>query len=250
MVLRRLLNLTGGTNMPDNKTRECSACKVQVSADLSYCPLCGKYLLLNEGDKIEKKDSSFPDYDYTYINRGKWVRTIKTTFINASLICFLINILFGSKPYWFPYVIASLALLYLTVFLPFKRENNFLQCLVRSAVLCSLFLIFIDFYNYKMWGTIFGWSFVYAAPSVLTAFSIVIGILGLSLRKYDVLHFYASLVMILLSGIYLGLKFLFFETTPAWATLMFVCASVIVSIVLLTFKYKKVLKDMLKRFHI
>lgn len=236
--------------MLDNKKRVCSACKVEVAKDLSFCPLCGKYLLLEDGDKIEKTDAIYPDYDYTYINRGKWVKLIRNLFLDIAIICLLINILWKTEPYWFPYVFVCLFCVYWTVFEPFKRRNNYLRYLVRISIFSSFLLIFIDCYNYANFNTELGWSLAYAAPCVMTGFDLLIGILGLCSRKNDIMFCYGSIIMIFWSIVYFICKVLFFAELASWGTKMFLYAAFIITIILFTFKYQKVFKDIHKRIHI
>jgi len=231
-----------------DKTRRCDICNVQVSSDLSFCPLCGKYLM-DSGEKVNNEDAVFPNYDYTYVKRGQWVKMVRNIFIATALIVMIVNLLFTSLIY-FPYAWTSLLFIYLAFIQPFKSKGNYLRYAVRLAVCASALLIFIDMYNHLVFEYQFGWSLAYAAPCVLTADAVLIGILALSTHKFELLHFYGALFMVVLACIYLLVESVFFKDVAKWPVLMLICASFVAVLCIFTFKKKKIAKDIKKKFHI
>lgn len=234
--------------MQDN-SRYCTSCKTKVSKDLSFCPLCGKYLL-EENEKIETNGATFPNYDYTYIRRGRWIKTVRNTFVTLALIVLLINLMFSPKVLYFPYVWTSLVYVFFVCIEPFKNKTIYLKFLVRVALLTSLFLIFIDYYDHITLKTDFGWSLSIVAPSVLTGFSVLIGLLALFNKKFEIMHFYGSFMMVIVAIFYYLINIIFFREFVDWAILMFLCASVISVLLLFTFKNKIIMKDVKKKFHV
>ena len=66
--------------------RRCNNCNVDISSDLSNCPLCGKYVL-NESKKEQPQQNkySFPIYSMNEIYRAKWVNIIRLFFVKHYL---------------------------------------------------------------------------------------------------------------------------------------------------------------------
>ena len=89
--------------------RKCSNCNVDISSDLANCPLCGKYVLdERKNETVEENKYSYPIYSMKEIHRAKWVNIIRIIFWLLGGISLLVNLIFKTKPYFFPYVITAL----------------------------------------------------------------------------------------------------------------------------------------------
>ena len=228
----------------------CTNCKVWVSADLKYCPLCGKFVLKSEEDKPMEQINSFPRYDFTYIYKQKWLKLVNRILFLLALISVAVNFVFLTKPMWFPYAWVGLLLLYITVFYPFKDDRNHVTCLPKMGVWIAFCLMFLDVYDYLCLGTTFGWAVFVVSPCVLMATMIVSCILSLCLYKSSGGIFKGMFGLLLLAIILFVLKVTIFEDYVNWPIWLNLFASVIAFFVPILFKRKKMSREFNKNFHI
>lgn len=232
------------------KNRHCEACKVDVSSDLRYCPLCGKFLPQSSDQKPQRNETSYPDYDFSYIYRAKTIRVISDVLLLAGLLVVIVNLLVWTRPLWFPYVLASLFTFYMVLVFPFRSDENYLSSVPVSVVVISLFIIFIDSYGFLTQGFIFGYSIAYVAPSVLSLGTLVCGLFGLFSNKYDIVCLKGIVTLNIFAFIFLVVKLAAFKHFVSWPTVAFFAMSFGFLAMILIFKYKKFTKEMNKKFHI
>ena len=81
--------------------RKCAKCNIEVSSDLSNCPLCGKYLLNEKNnEKVAENKYSFPVYSLNQIYRTNWVNLIGLIFLLAGIISIIVNLIWRTTPYF------------------------------------------------------------------------------------------------------------------------------------------------------
>ena len=164
----------------------CSNCKVSLSSDLSNCPLCGKFCNSQE-DQLVENPNSYPLYDFKTVNSIKWYNKIRGCFWIVGLICILINLIFPTKPYWFPYVFAALIMIFHVFIDPIKVSvKSYIKNLNIMSILVGLFLIFIDAYDHYTLQTDFGWSISYVSPIVMLAGVVASSFLCFFYKKQEV----------------------------------------------------------------
>lgn len=229
--------------------RKCNNCQVEVSKDLSNCPLCGKYLLKNN-EKIEENKYSFPVYSMSNIYRAKWVNIIRTLFWIAGIISVIVNLIFKTTPYFFPYVITALIML-MTVFIqPLAKKGNYLKSITNSSIILSLFLIFIDVYDHYTIGTTFGWGLSYSAPLLLSVTVISSAIICLVSKRLEVNMMNSVGILMIYSIIYFFIVLLAFPSLVIWPSLVFMFVSTGWFFLLQTIKHNLIWKEIKKNFHI
>lgn len=232
------------------ENRYCPNCKVSVSSDLSNCPLCGKYVL-KTGEQTQENPKSFPVYSFKNFQNIKWYNIIRGMFWITAIICLLINLIFPTKPYWFAYVWALLIMIFHVFIVPLKeRASEYIKELIIMSVLVSMFLIFIDAYNYFVLSTKFGWALVYAGPFIMLAGVISAGFICLFTKLYESALLRSVSFMGFFSILYFLVCFIWFNNLPLWPSLAFMCGSLFVVVALELFKRNKLVKELQKEFHI
>lgn len=231
--------------------KKCERCNVDVSRDVSNCPLCGKYLLDDKmGERPETNKYSFPLYSMKDIYRTKWVNIIRILCWLAGIISIIINLIWKTTPYFFPYVITAL-FVFMTVFIaPFERKKSYAKLITRSSIIVSLFLIFIDAYDYFTLGTRFGWALEYTAPFLLSAIVITSAIICLASRRTEVDMLKNVWVLMIYSIIYFLVVILGFDGLAVWPSLVFMCVSVGWFLLLQVIKRNLLWKELRKNFHL
>lgn len=233
-----------------DKSQHCDVCKVDVSSDLRYCPLCGKFMSKKGDQKPQRNEKSYPDYDFSYIHRAKTIRIISDILLLAGLLVVIINLLAWTQPLWFPYVLASLLAFYMVLVFPFRSDENYLSSVPISVVVISLFIIFIDSYGFLTRGFVFGYSIAYVAPGILSLGSLVCGLFGLFSNRYDIVCLKGILTLNISAFIFLVIKLAAFKHFVSWPTVAFFAMSFGFLAMILIFKHKKFIKEMNKKFHI
>ena len=228
----------------------CANCKVNVSADLKYCPLCGKFVLGKEGDSPKELPSSFPKYDLTYIYKEKWLKLVGRIFILLALISMAVNFVFLTDPMWFPYALVGLALIYIIAFSPLKEDRNHIVCLPTIGICIALGLMFLDIYNHFALGVEFGWAVFLVGPCVLILTNIVSCVLSMCLVKNSGGLMRGMLWLLLFAVLCFVLKVTIFEEYINWPIWFNMFSSLISFITPILFKQKRVGRELNKDFHI
>lgn len=228
----------------------CQHCRVDVAEDLKYCPLCGKFVLKDEHDEAVEGGNSYPIYDLSYIYRAKWLKVVKDVLWFSAFLVVLINLLFDTAVYWFPYVLAGLFAFWKVVFLPFKEGENHIRRIPVSGLIIALLLMFIDIYDHICWGTALGWAIVFASPAVLTATTIMSLILSISTSKYDVQLIRGIVYLVIISVIVFVLRLFIFRSFAIWPTFMFLVSASASLFILLVSKKRRMVKEINRNFHI
>lgn len=232
------------------QNRYCDVCKVSVSSDLTNCPLCGKHII-KTGESVEENKKTYPEYSFKGFQTIKWYNITRGMFWIAALLCVFINLCFPTRPYWFPYVLAMLVMVFHAFIEPLKATvSSYVKELTIMSILVSLFLIFIDAYNYYTLQTKFGWALVYASPFTVMASVIASGVICLCSKKYENELLRSVTFVAGYSIIYFIVVFFAFKNLPLWPTLSFACVSILMVVVLELFKRHKLVKELKKEFHL
>ncbi len=230
------------------KDRYCSSCNVEVSSDLTNCPLCGKYIAKNQ--KATVNENSYPVYDLKFVQTAKWYNIIRVLFWLAAVCCVVINLVEPTREYWFPYVLAALVMLFYVFIRPIKvTVKSYIKSLTAMSVVVAIFVIFVDWYNHFSFGTKFGWSVTYAAPFVMFAGVLAAATISFCYKRYENELIRSVAFMGILSVVYFIVIALCFNF-PLWPSLTFMCTSVGLVVVLELFKRRRILENLSHEFHI
>lgn len=227
----------------------CKSCEVSVSDDLKHCPLCGRFVRTNENTKPKTSGASYPTYDFSYIYQEKFIRVLGDLLLLAALIATATNLVFWTEPLWFPYVITSIVTVYYLLVHPFKNDENYLKSVSLSTIIVALFIIFIDLYNSVTTNLTFGWSITFVAPFVLCFGSLTCGLIALFSRKYDIYCLQGLFTLLVLSILFLTMKFIWFKDSANWPSYMFTAITVGMFVLIFIFKSKKLKSELNKNFH-
>lgn len=228
------------------QNKYCEACHVEVAADLTNCPLCGKYL----GSQIPTQNTptTFPIYSASKIKRGKWIQFVRNCFILVAALCVLINVIFRDTIFWCLYPVVGLLCIYFIFVRPFKNQGFYLHTLTQMGLFTSLLLLFIDAYNHHLFQTKFGWSLVYVVPFVLLGFTILVNILCLTSNKRDFLYVKSSLRLLFYSLLLFIVKLVWVPGVN-WPTVALFCTALGLLSFVLIVKKQKLQKALIKKVH-
>lgn len=229
--------------------RRCNDCGVDVSSDLVNCPLCGKYLL-EKGETVEKNNYSFPVYNFESIHKEKVLKLVRNMLLLAAAICVFVNLIFWTKPLWFPYALVGTFCIYMVSVHPLRNGGNYLKAVPVSTFYLSLLLVFIDAYDYLTVGTKFGWAFAITVPWLVTGVALVCAIIAFTKNKNSISLAKRMMYMAAMSVIYFCVKVSIFKKLPTYPSLVMVCVTVGFWLLLLMIRPKHIAKDLQKDFHI
>jgi len=230
--------------------RYCENCKVHVSSDLTNCPLCGKHIIKNGETALENK-RTYPRYSFRTFQHMKWYNILRGMFWITAIICVVVNLCFKTTPYWFPYVLAALVMIFRVFIEPIKLSvKAYIKELCILGILVGMFLIFIDAYNYYTLKTAFGWALAYSAPMIIMATVLACFVICLCSRIYEVQLLRSITLVGIFSIIYFLVVFFAFRNLPIWPSLTLMCVSLGSIGVLEIFKRNKLIRELKKEFHI
>ncbi|MFI3164445.1 MAG: DUF6320 domain-containing protein [Bacillota bacterium] len=220
----------------------CNECKMSVSTDKTYCPLCGDQLVVvDNSPSIE-----FPKAK-GQVKSGKIVLASRIYFglaLLATIVCAVVNIAtFDILPIRWG-IVAGVGSFYSWYLLSkcILQKGNATKILFKQLVTVSILLVTIDV---SLTG-FDGWSLYIAIP--ILAFSVGVSILVIALAR--LLHYREHLHYSLLSGALgsLQLVLLFFCETK-WLIIASGLTNLAVLIVLYIFAQKSVEGEIVKRLH-
>lgn len=231
--------------------RRCNNCNVDISSDLSNCPLCGKYVL-NESKKEQPQQNkySFPIYSMNEIYRAKWVNIIRLFFWLIGGVCLIINLIWKTTPYFFPYVITALVMIMVAFISPFSKKESYFKNITRVSIIISLFLIFIDAYDYYTLRTSFGWALSYSSPLFLTAMVLASAIVCLASKRHEIDMIKSVAKLLIYSVIYFLVVLCAFPDLTLWPSFVFMMVSIGWFFILQIIKRNLLWKELAKNFHI
>lgn len=233
-----------------HKPNYCTNCKVDVSADLKYCPLCGKFVLENENQEVLEGENSYPMYDLSYIYRAKWLKLVKYSLILVSLIAVGVNLLFDINCLWFPYVLIGMFAIWKAVFYPFKEGQNHIKRIPITGFILAISVACIDIYDHFLWGTQIGWGVIYTAPSILAFASVISLILALSNFGFDVQLIRGLIYLEIVSVILFVVKLFVAKEYDVWPSFMYFLSATVSLFILLIAKKRRMVKEINRNFHI
>lgn len=233
--------------MNNNK---CSSCNVEVSADLRYCPLCGKYVAKNKDESLQETSVSFPKVNKNFTVVERWLKIVKAFLVLAGIVSVATNLFFTTKPYWFPYVVVGLFALWRILFYPFKEGKDHIGTIPMSGIIVAVLLIFIDVYDYYFHGTALGWALSYGTPAVFTGTTLVAFILALTNRNFEEVLTKGIVKITIVDILFLISKLIWFNQFKNWAIFMSLLASFVALFLLFLFKRKRLVKEINRNFHI
>ncbi len=232
------------------KSNYCTNCRVDVSGDLKYCPLCGKFVLDDEKQVVEENANSYPIYDLSYIYRAKWLKLVKYSLLLVSLIAVGVNLLFDLSCLWFPYVLIGMFAIWKCVFYPFKEGQNHIKRIPISGFILAGAVVCIDLYDYLLFKTQIGWGVVFTAPSILAFASILSLILALSNSRFDVQLIRGIIYLEVVSVIWFVVKLFIAKEYEVWPCFMYFLSATVSLFILLIVKKKRLVKEINRNFHI
>jgi len=228
----------------------CPNCNVDVSADLRYCPLCGKFVAKNKDARPVETIVSYPKVDQSYTLVERWLKLVRSILILIAIISVAVDMFFKTETFWFPYVLVGLFALWRILFYPFKEGKSHVSSIPMSGIVVAVLLIFIDVYDYNFHGAALGWALCYSAPAVFTATTIVAFILAITNRNFEESLTKGILVISLVDIIFLISKLLWFNQFLNWPIFMSLLASFVALFLLFVFKKKRLVKELNRDFHI
>lgn len=228
------------------QNRMCINCGVEIAKDLSNCPLCGKHI-----GSCEKTNKSYPLYSLKSFQNAKWYNIIRVVFWIAGLSSIIINLVFTTKPFWFPYIIAALVMIFHVFIKPIKNNvSSYIKNLNIMSVLMAIFVIFIDSYNSYAFNITFGWAVAYVAPLIMFAGVLASGVICLTSKIYESELLRRITLQAVISVIYFIVKYFYFKNLTNWPSLVFMCTSLGLVGLLELFKRNKLIKELIKEFHL
>ena len=203
-----------------NRSHHCSSCDVDVSTDLRYCPLCGKFVAEETTAVPQENETSFPKVDQSYVVVERWLKLVQALLVFIGIVAVAVDVFFRTEAFWFPYVLVGLYALWRILFYPFKEGKSHVASIPTSGIIIALLLIFIDVYDYKFHGAALGWALCYGAPAVFTTTTVVAFILALTNKNFEESLSKGIVAIGIVDLLFLASKLLWFNQFKNWPIFM------------------------------
>jgi hypothetical protein len=219
----------------------CHKCKVSVSGSPRRCPLCQGPL----AGKAGSGEDAFPVIPPPQASFGRLITLIAFVTIAVAVISVAVNIsLFSGGVWWFLFVFAGLASLWLS-FLLINRQwwdipkNIFLQLIVIS-IMVLLWDFFTGFYK---------WSLNFVIPILFSSSMVALAVFA-KVRKLRIEDYVLFLGIISVISIFSLLLILFKVVTVVYPAVICFTLSVISLAFLLLFEGKSLGEELRRRMHV
>jgi hypothetical protein len=219
--------------------RTCNKCKVDISEDLKYCPLCLKALDGYESN-TERLYPLRPGHEKTVWEKNKLFYFIYAV---VTSLCVLIQLMNWTGKLWVLNILAPF-LVYTNILRNARRKNETISQKVLFYFVNLAFLItMIDLSNGRI-----NWSLIYVVPFMVAVSTIIISIAALRKNPYRNEHMIRQAVFLLISFMPLAYQLIVHSSTW-WPSIATACLSAMIFFLMLTFAAKKFKNEMKKRFY-
>ncbi len=219
--------------------RYCRNCKVKLTNDLEYCPLCDM--------ETDLTDDNFED-DYPYV-KSRFSRRFLLKMITFSSFLLLatsllVDHLVPTGNPWAFITVGAILYAWITAMGVLKSTPNPASIMLSQVFTVSGLTVLIDFLT--GW---YRWSFNYVIPSLIIAAAIAITLMMvIKPHKYRAYTIYQLIIAIL--GVVSLLLWVFDFSQIEWMVIASSGVSLLCFITMLVFSNRKTRNELVKRFHI
>lgn len=154
----------------------CVNCGVELAATEPNCPLCGVEVVNPKEPDRKVEKGLYPPSELVPLRFGfrEFLAPLALILLVPLLICVISDLLTTSTLTWSVYVIGSMMLMYVYVFLPFVfRQHRMLICILFDWAITILFLFMIEVQSGGNWFMPIALPLSLAAGALLTIIVIV-----------------------------------------------------------------------------
>lgn len=218
----------------------CTKCKVDVTGDLTFCPLCQSELLL-EG---EIKESIFPVIKEENAKNYLVLKILGFISISASILSVFFNIILSSSSWWSLIVVVTVSAVWISLAIAIIKHRDLLKYLLYQSVIICLFAVFLDYITGQQ-----GWAITFVVPIVFTLAMIVMYLLS------KILHLQVGdyMIYLLLDALFGIIPILFLVTDKLQTdmpSIVCILGSIISVVGLVVFEGKNMLSELKRRLHV
>ncbi len=123
----------------------CVICGVELQAGAKECPLCRTEVVLPPGFDPQVADPGPQRWDVveSAFDKRIWIQVVSVLMAIPALISVVFNVVFGEGLTWSPYVVASLATVWVWCVSPFLYRRNIVPLWIATDALALLGLLYV-----------------------------------------------------------------------------------------------------------
>lgn len=217
----------------------CNRCKLSVSGERKYCPLCQGELQ----DLDENNAETFPEISTIFQRYNLFFRILILASVAISVVSVMLNIMLPTAIWWSFFVVAGFGCFWIGTAIAISKRTNIPKNILYQVVLSSTLAVIWDF-----WTNWHAWSVNYVIPIICVIAMISMAIIAkvTNLRARDYMIYW---VIVGLFGI---VPIVFYFTgilTVPYPSLICVAASVISLVALLLFEGEDMRSELKRRLH-
>lgn len=215
----------------------CRNCNVEVNYRTQNCPLCGKYLGLNE------EEVAYPSINKNSASAStKPIKVSIFILLVITIILLMINLLTSQKYFWSFVVIFAVWNTFFILIKPFIKKKITAMMVVEDNILICIFLVVVDS-TFKQ----NGWAMSYVVPFVIWGSSLIVTMIVICIKMTwkEFYLFEVSIAILCFIPIIVGLLFNY----VLWPSIVSAVYGAITLIAMIIFGDKKFKYETKKRMH-
>lgn len=221
--------------------RICENCGVNLDNNLTKCPLCSNKLR----GKIKKSYDEYPKYSKSDRSVLAFrMKMLTFIFLSVITISLLINILTPGNEPWFIFVASPLIYVWLLIRNTIVSKSHYGTKLLLQLFGISFLVLVIDIVNNGL-----SWSVNYVIPALITISTLIITIRIYS-DKLQWSEYFIFLILLVVLGFIPVVLYLTGVSNILWTGAGSALYSSLTLVAIFIFSHKKLINELIKKFHI
>ncbi len=152
--------------------QNCENCKITLKGNYDVCPLCGGLLQeKGEGKATSQLEEVFPNIPTIFQEFNIFIRIIIMISLAAIIISFAVNLIFTKDSRWSLIVAASIACMWISLFIIIRKKNNIPKTIIWQVALIGILSVLWDWSMGWL-----GWSINFVIPGICIGAMVVMAI--------------------------------------------------------------------------
>ncbi|MFT8318465.1 MAG: DUF6320 domain-containing protein [Sporolactobacillus sp.] len=218
--------------------RYCEKCRVKVRGEETRCPLCQNRLTGSAEENV------YPSIPTVYKQNELFFKSLIFSTITAGVVCAAINLILPQSGYWSVFVLLGILCFWISLSYALRKKDNIPKSISNQVFILSILSVGWDWFT--GWH---GWSVNYVLPIsfsvALLSLAIIAKVIKLPAEDYIV-----NLVVDIVFGIAPLILYIAGLVGPVIPSVICTSLSIISLSALILIEGKRVLREIIKNFHL
>lgn len=223
--------------------KHCDKCDVQIADNINHCPLCGRDISGHE-PVLEETFECYPNNKIWVDKRNFSINLLLVLVLIGTAICIGLDLFFNKNLTFSWYVITGVLIFVVDIILPLKKRWCFSAVSTIVAISICAYILFIELYTQT-----FGWGLIFVIPFFLLFMCLYSTSIILARNYYKGFDFFVPLIIFTCMSIAVFI-FNLVSGYTLWPSLVVFLTSIVCTILIVIFRFKKVKQQIEKNFFV